>query len=149
MFGSRRMPVCVICLILLGGALFMLDRLRADKWILGGALFVIGFLLFAADSLIVGVSAVDFGTSKGASTAAGMINALGSIGGMLGGSVPGFVNRRWGWNGVFGLLGAMTFAAGLILLPRWNAMPPTAKREELEACERSSSVPAGEAGLMQ
>src|SRR5207237_739130 len=98
LLGSRRVPVCVVCLIVLGAALFMLDRFKADRWVLGGSLFVIGFLLFAADSLIVGVSAVDFGTKKGASTAAGLINGVGSIGGMLGGSVPGFVNQRWGWS---------------------------------------------------
>src|SRR6185436_18545230 len=95
---------------------------------------------FAADSLIVGVSAVDFGTKKGASTAAGMINCLGSIGGMLGGSVPGFVNQRWGWSGVFGVLGGMTFLAGLILVPRWNAMPAAASKVRKEECERSSSA---------
>lgn len=126
--GSRRMPVCVVCLLLLGAALFTLDRLQASAWILGGCLFAIGLLLFAADSMIVGASAVDFGTKKGASTAVGVINATGSIGGMLGGSVPGFVNRLWGWGGVFGLLGGMTFLAGLILLPHWNAMPATARQ---------------------
>ncbi|HTL30753.1 MAG TPA: MFS transporter, partial [Tepidisphaeraceae bacterium] len=127
LLGSRRMPVCVVSLFLLGISLFALDRLPANRWILGGCLFLIGFLLFAADSLIVGVSAVDFGTKKGASTAAGMINAVGSIGGMLGGSIPGLVNQKWGWSGVFGFLGGMTFLAGLILLPRWNATPPSAK----------------------
>ena len=124
---SRRVPVCVVCLLLLGGALFVLDRLRADRWVLGGCLFTIGFLLFAADSLIVGVSAVDFGTKKGASTAAGIINSMGSIGGMLGGSVPGLANRHWGWGGVFNVLGVMALVAGVILIPRWNALPAEAK----------------------
>ena len=138
---SRRVPVCVVSLMLLGVALFTLDRLPPSRWIMGGCLFLIGFLLFAADSLIVGVSAVDFGTKKGASTAAGLINALGSLGAVFGGSVPGFVNQRWGWNGVFALLGAMSFVAGLILLPRWNAMPATASTSKRsDECEPSSSA---------
>lgn len=127
LLGSRRMPVCVVSLFLLSVGLFSLDRLPGNRWLLGGCLFLIGFLLFAADSLIVGVSAVDFGTKKGASTAAGLINAVGSLGGMLGGSIPGLVNQKWGWSGVFGFLGAMIFLAGLILLPRWNATPASAR----------------------
>ena len=143
-FGSKRVPVCVTCLLLLGVGLFALDRLEANRWILGSCLFLIGFLLFAADSLIVGVSAVDFGTKKGASTAAGVINAVGSIGGMIGGSVPGFVNRRWGWGGVFEMLGGMAFLAGVILLPRWNAQPAASAKEgagpEFEAEPKPSAV---------
>jgi MFS transporter, OPA family, glycerol-3-phosphate transporter len=138
--GSRRVPVCVICLLLLGGALFALNRVHPDRWLMGGCLFLIGFLLFGADSLIAGASAVDFGTKKGASTAAGAINALGSVGGMLGGSMPGFVSERWGWNGVFAALGAMPIVAALMLLPRWNALPASGKREEPELCEPSSSA---------
>lgn len=131
--GSRRVPVCVVCLLLLGISLFGLNRLAADRWLMGGCLFLIGFLLFAADSLIVGVSAVDFGTKKGASTAAGVINAVGSVGGMLGGSAPGFISTRWGWTGVFTALGAMPILAALILLPRWNAVPPSAKPVEAKS----------------
>jgi OPA family sugar phosphate sensor protein UhpC-like MFS transporter len=124
---SRRMPVCVISLALLSISLFMLNRLQPSRLILGGCLFLIGFLLFAADSLIAGASAMDFGTKKGASTASGMINFLGSIGGMLGGSVPGFVNQRWGWTGVFSMLGALTLLAAIILLPQWNTVPKSAR----------------------
>jgi len=127
-FGSRRVPVAVSCLLLLAASLLFLDRLPPSPYLIGSCLFAIGFLLFAADSLVVGVSAVDFGTKKGASTAAGVINAVGSVGGMLGGSIPGFVNKQWGWSGVFQLLAATTFLAGLLLLPRWNALPGSRRR---------------------
>ncbi len=122
--ASRRVPVCVVSLMLLAAALFVLDRLKADRWVLGTALFAVGFLLFAADSLVAGACAVDFGTKKGASTAAGIINAVGSIGGMIGGSVMGFVAAKW----VFMCLGTASLLAGLLLLPQWNAMPATAKK---------------------
>lgn len=124
-FRSKRVPVCVTCLILLGVCLLILDHLRADRWLLGGCLFLIGFFLFGADSLIAGVSSVDFGTKKGAGTAAGVVNAVGSVGGMIGGSAPGILS--WGWGRVFEMLGGMAFLAGLILLPRWNAQPAAAK----------------------
>lgn len=136
--GSRRMPICVVCLVLLGVALVFLDRVTASRMLLGGSLFLIGLLLFAADSMIVGTSAMDFGTKKGASTAAGLINAIGSIGLTLGGSLPGFMNRKWGWGGVFGLLGGMAILAGLILLPQWNAQPAGIKRSA--GAERSADT---------
>jgi OPA family glycerol-3-phosphate transporter-like MFS transporter len=69
---------------------------------------------------------VDFGTKKGASTASGVINGMGSVGAILGGTLPGFFNKQWGWGGVFGLLGGMVFLGGLMLLPKWNAVPATA-----------------------
>jgi OPA family sugar phosphate sensor protein UhpC-like MFS transporter len=122
-FGSRRIPVCVIGLLLLGMMLFGFNYLPPSRWVLGGSFFVIGLLLFGPDSLITGTAAVDFGTKKGASTASGMINGMGSVGAIVGGTLPGFFNERWGWGGVFSLLGAMVFAGGLMLLPKWNALP--------------------------
>jgi sugar phosphate permease len=44
---------------------------------------------------------------------------------MLGGSLPGLVNKRLGWGGVFQMLAVASFLAALLLLPRWNAQPPT------------------------
>jgi OPA family sugar phosphate sensor protein UhpC-like MFS transporter len=128
LFGTRRVPVCVMGLLLLGGALFAFHHLPANRWALGGGFFVIGFLLFGPDSLIAGTAAVDFGTKRGGSTAAGVVNGCGSVGAIVGGSMPGFFNQQWGWGGVFALLGGMSVLAALLLLPRWNALPPTAAR---------------------
>src|SRR6185503_20098665 len=105
-FGSRRMPVCVICLALLAVVLFLLDKLPATGWMLGGCLFLIGFLTYAPDSLVSGTAAVDFGTRKGASTASGLINGAGSVGAIVGGTLPGMVQKQWGWQGVFTVLAA-------------------------------------------
>ena len=124
-FNTRRMPVCVIGLLLLGVVLFCFNYLPPTRWMLGGSFFLIGLLLFGPDSLITGTAAVDFGTKRGASTASGVINGMGSIGAILGGTIPGFFNERWGWKGVFGVLGAMCFVGGLMLLPKWNAVPTT------------------------
>ena len=125
-FGTRRVPVCVICLLLLGGLLVTFNSFPVTRLSLGLSFFAIGMLLFAPDTLVAGAASVDFGTKKGASTASGVINGFGSIGAILGGTLPGFFNERWGWGGVFMFLGAMCFLAGLILLPRWNALPKTA-----------------------
>lgn len=126
-FGSRRMPVSVIYLALLAVALFFLDKMPPTAWMLGGALFLIGMLTYAPDSLISGTAAVDFGTKKGASTASGLINCAGSIGAVVGGALPGLVQKQWGWQGVFTVLGASVLLAALLLLPKWNALPVEAK----------------------
>jgi OPA family sugar phosphate sensor protein UhpC-like MFS transporter len=95
---------------------------------LGGWLFLLGLLLFPPDGLVSGTAAVDFGTREGAATAAGLINGCGSIGAILGGTMPGFFHQRWGWDGVFVFLSATLIIAGLLLLPQWNALPKPRKK---------------------
>lgn len=123
LFGSRRMPVSVICLALLAVVLFALDRLPANAWVLGTCLFLIGLLTYAPDSLVSGTAAIDFGSKRGASTASGLINGAGSIGALAGGTLPGFFQAQGGWQAVFTLLGGSALFAALLLLPKWNAVP--------------------------
>lgn len=124
-FGARRMPVSIICLLLLGALLFALDHLPATRWVLGGSLFLLGFLAYAPDAMVAGVAVVDFGAKKGASTATGLVNGMGSIGAMLGGVIPGLMEEQWGWQNVFTGLAVAAVVAALLLLPKWNAVPPT------------------------
>ena len=111
----------------MSGLLFAIDKLPVSKMWFGGCLFLMGLLIFAPDSLVSGTAAVDFGTKKGASTASGLINGCGSVGAILGGTIPGFFEKRWGWDGVFTLLAISVLIAALLLLPRWNALPGRAK----------------------
>ena len=122
-FGTRRNPVIVINLLLLSALLFSLDRLPPSRWMLGVWLFLIGFLLFGPDALISSTSPVDFGAQRGASTAVGFISGCGSVGAIVGGTIPVFFHARWGWTGVFTVLAVSVFIAGVLLLPRWNALP--------------------------
>jgi OPA family sugar phosphate sensor protein UhpC-like MFS transporter len=126
-FGSRRMPVSVICLFLLSGLLFVLDDLPNNRWMMGASLFLIGLLTYAPDSLVSGTACVDFGTKRGASTASGLVNGAGSIGAIVGGTIPGFFHEKWGWSGVFTFLAAAVLLAALLLLPKWNAVPKGAQ----------------------
>jgi OPA family glycerol-3-phosphate transporter-like MFS transporter len=123
LFGSKRIPISVLCLFLLSALLLVIDKMPVSKWMLGGCLFLMGLLLYAPDSLVSGTAAVDFGTKKGASTAAGLINGCGSIGAIVGGTIPGFFHDRWGWSGVFVFLAISVFIACCLLLPKWNALP--------------------------
>ena len=126
-FGSRRMPVCVITLSIMGVFLLVMDDLPATRIVLAASYLLIGLLVFAPDTILNGPAAVDFGTRKGAATVAGFVNGAGSVGAILGGTIPGFFAERWGWSGVFSLLGTMAIIAALILLPKWNTLPATQK----------------------
>ena len=129
-FGSRRMPVAVMCLLSLSVVLFLMDNLPANRLALGAGFFMIGILLYAPDSLISGTAAVDFGTRKGAGTAAGLINGCGSFGAGLGVFLPGLVKEHWGWDGIFLALSISILIAGLLLLPHWNKLPQSHSRRE-------------------
>ena len=93
-------------------------------------LAAIGFFLFGPDALIASTSAVDFGTKKGAGSAVGFVNGMGSIGQILGLSLPGIISATWGWNVLFNGMGVFILLAALILLPKWNAVPPSQDGEE-------------------
>jgi len=125
LFQTRRMPICVISLFALSVVLIAFNPLLNlhSRWIAALLLFTIGFLLYIPDSLVSGTAAIDFGTKKGASTAAGFINGCGSVSAILGGALPGFFSQRWGWNPLFIAFGIAVGLAAILLLPRWNAMP--------------------------
>ena len=130
LFRTRRVPICVIALILLSGFLLVFPHLPATRFAIGAGFFLIGFLLFIPDSLVSGTAAIDFGTKKGASTAAGVINGCGSIGAIIGGTMPGWIEQFVGkgedvWGYVFGGLAGTLLIAAMLLLPRWNALPAT------------------------
>ena len=129
-FGSRRAPVAVIALLSTSGILFFFDRLPRTTWAIGSVLFLLGVFVYAADSLISGTAAIDFGSKHGAATAAGLVNGSGSIGQIIGPAIPGLVPATWGWGGVFGIVGGMVLIAGLVLVPKWNALPaPTTSNQ--------------------
>ncbi len=131
-FRSKRIPICVISLFLL--AIFMLAfrYLPATRVAIGSGMFLIGFLIYIPDSLVAGAASIDFGTKKGASTASGLVNGFGSLGQIIGVTLPGWAGKVLGqgqdiWNPIFLWLGIALAVAGCLLLPQWNRMPPTRK----------------------
>lgn len=130
-FRSRRMPLSVLCLVAAGLLLAFFPRLPPTYSATWAGLFALGFLLYIPDSLVSATAAIDFGTKRGASTAAGVINGCGSVGAILGGTLPGWIPGLVGsdapvWDSVFVGLSISMFAAAALLLPQWNALPPTA-----------------------
>jgi OPA family glycerol-3-phosphate transporter-like MFS transporter len=137
LFHSKRIPMSVIGLA--GTVILMLffSHLPATPLALGLGIFGIGCLLNIPDSLVSGTAAIDFGTKKGASTASGLINGSGSMGAIIGGTAPGWIEKLVGhghdtWHIIFLGLSAALALAAVLLLPKWNALPPTAPEKRTQ-----------------
>jgi MFS transporter, OPA family, glycerol-3-phosphate transporter len=132
-FKSKRIPICVIALFCLAVCMAAFRFVPPRRLEVGIGMFVIGFLVYIPDSLVAGAASIDFGTRKGASTASGLVNGLGSIGQIIGVTLPGWAGLVVGkghniWNAIFLWLGIALAVAGFMLLPQWNRLPPTAKQ---------------------
>ncbi len=123
LFKGRRIPVCVISLMSLGIFLFFLDHIPATRISLILGFFFMGLMVFGPDSIVSSTAAVDFAGESEASSAAGLVNGLGSVGAIIGGTVPGFFAEQYGWSGTFYFLGGMVIVASLILVSKWNVRP--------------------------
>jgi OPA family sugar phosphate sensor protein UhpC-like MFS transporter len=125
LFQSRRMPVIVPSLFGLSIVLFGFTPLTelGGAWVMALSFFAIGLLLHAPETLLSGAAAVDFGTRHGAGSAVGFVNGSGSIGQILGLSLPGVISAAFGWEVLFTTFGITALIGALILLPKWNAVP--------------------------
>jgi OPA family sugar phosphate sensor protein UhpC-like MFS transporter len=129
-FQSRRIPMIVLPLIATVLCLFIGQKVRIPNMQMMALYFgLIGFFLFGPDSIISSTAAMDFGTRKGAGTATGFVNGVGSFGAILGGYLPGKITTQTNWSPIFYVcIGGLIFSA-LILAPMWKMMPPTAANE--------------------
>jgi OPA family sugar phosphate sensor protein UhpC-like MFS transporter len=125
LFQQRRVPAAVFALF--GAASIMLIGLTHihNIWAMAGFLFLVGAFMFGPDSMISATAAVDFGTKRGAATAVGFVNGIGSIGGILGGYLPGKITTGTDWSPMFYVMLAGLIVSALVLLPLWRVKPPT------------------------
>jgi sugar phosphate permease len=121
LFGARRMPACVISLLLLTVtlALFMAALHTGSVLLVVALLFVMGLTLYGPDSMISGAAAIDFGKAKAGATAAGFVNGCGSVGAVLGGLLPGYFDSVT----VFIVFAGCALFSALVLIPHWNSRP--------------------------
>lgn len=127
-FGARRVPVMVLALTAGAVAILLLGAVPSTRFAVGAMLFVIGLLVYIPDSLVSGTAAIDFGTRRGASTAVGLINGCGSLGGLVGGTLPGTLAWYLGssgtpWNSMFALMAGGLILAAVLLAPQWSRVP--------------------------
>jgi OPA family sugar phosphate sensor protein UhpC-like MFS transporter len=126
LFQSRRAPVAILSLLLAAGLMLMGLWPIHSLWLMGGFFFLVGVFLFGPDALISATAAVDVGTRRGAATATGFINGVGSLGGVLGGYLPGVLTTEADWTNLFGVFLISLVLSSTALLPLWNTRPSSA-----------------------
>jgi sugar phosphate permease len=123
-FGSRRAPVIAMMLALLGVFAFIFPKIPAQHWVLSMiCLLVIGFMTYGPHVLMVGAIAMDFGTRKGAASAAGFIDALGYVGASLAGVLSGYLIDHTGWNAAFYFWVSCAFVGAVLSAILWKYKP--------------------------
>jgi sugar phosphate permease len=84
---------------------------KHDVLLTVASLALVGAFLFGPDALLSGAAAQDVGGAAAAATATGLVNGVGSLGGMFEGVTLPVVSAHFGWQAMFPLL------AGLALIP--------------------------------
>ena len=123
-FQARRAPATILSLLTAAGIMLFGLKHIDSTWMMAGFFFFVGIFLFGPDSIISGTAAIDFGTKRGAGTATGFINGVGSIGAILGGYLPGVITTKTDWTSLFGVFLAGLLISALFLLPLWRTKPP-------------------------
>jgi MFS transporter, OPA family, glycerol-3-phosphate transporter len=123
LFGSRRAPVAILSLLATAGILFLGMNPIHNVWVMGLMFFAIGAFLFGPDSLISSTASIDFGTKRGAGTATGFVNGIGSIGQILGGWLPSRITTSDNWTPIFVVMLSGLIISAMILMPLWRAKP--------------------------
>ena len=113
-----RATLSIVSLLGLSLALLLCAALpRNDVLLTVAALALVGGLLYGPDALLSGAAAQDVGTAAAAATATGLVNGIGSLGGMLEGVSLPLVSAHFGWQAMFPLLAGLAGCAALVLLP--------------------------------
>jgi len=114
LFGSRRALPALLALLGCSVTLVLFPvAAGTGQWgLVALVLLALGVTLYAAESLIVGVASAEAGRTH-AALAVGIVNGVGSFGGIIGGFVPGLASGT----GLFLLLAATTLVATIPLVP--------------------------------
>jgi MFS transporter, OPA family, sugar phosphate sensor protein UhpC len=121
LFRSRRFPVGALMLFGLAAAFLLHVKLsRAGVTANTIGISLIGFMTFGPDTLMTAAGAMDLGTRRGAATAAGVINGMGSCGQLLSSLVVAYFARKFGWDSLFYLFAGFSLGAALLLTTKWN-----------------------------
>jgi len=86
-------------------------------------LFLISFTNYGAQVLIVTTMAMDFGTRKAASSAAGFIDALGYGGAILTGVGTGWMVKNYGWPAAFYCWAGSALVSAALMGTLWRYRP--------------------------
>ena len=123
-FEGRRAPVPALLILMTAGMLLIYPRIVPTNTVAFLAcMFLISFANYGAQIVIVTTMAMDFGTRKAASSAAGFIDALGYGGAILTGIGTGWVVEGYGWSIAFYCWAASAFLSAVLMGTLWRYKP--------------------------
>ena len=98
LFGSRRAPVAVLCILGLAIVTPFYAGLVAGQPTRAIVLhLLIGLFAYGADAIMSAAMAMDLAGSDGAASAAGLLNGIGSAGAALSPLLGAWVSMTFGW----------------------------------------------------
>jgi OPA family glycerol-3-phosphate transporter-like MFS transporter len=116
-FGGRRARISFIFIVAMAASCAMLLTLGIDHLSLFAiSIGLIGFSLYGPDALMTGAGAIDVGSTRRATLAAGIINGMGSIGSVAQEFIIGDILVDGDVGQVFGLLLLSSLFAAICLL---------------------------------
>ena len=127
-FMSDRLGLNGRSLVLFGGlasatlCLFALAQVpghgspHANPWIPVALVALVGFLLLGPYSYLAGAMSMDFGGDKGAATAAGIIDGVGYLAGVLSGDTIARITVKYGWRNAFVALAVTCLLTAVVAL---------------------------------
>ena len=121
LFQARRFPVGALMLYGLALSLLLHPTLsELGVWANAASIGVIGIMTFGPDALMSGAASMDIGSQRGAATAAGLINCMGSCGQLVSPLLVAYVADQFGWNSMFYLFVVFALISGTLLATKWN-----------------------------
>ena len=129
-FGSRRAPVIVILLLLLGALTLTYDQVaRANNGWTVVVLVLVGFTIYGPQVLLVGTAPVDLARRDTGAAAAGFVNFMGYMGAYAGDQMTGRLVDQHGWRTAVMAWAGCAFAAAAASALLWNATAPVPAKE--------------------
>jgi len=125
LFQARRAPIIILSLLATAAVMLVGLSHIDDLWTMRGYFFLIGVFLYGPDSMVSATAAIDFGTKRGAGSATGFVNGVGSMGAILGGYLPGIMTNETNWTPFLAISLAGILLSAIILAPLWRVRPPT------------------------
>jgi OPA family glycerol-3-phosphate transporter-like MFS transporter len=123
-FLSDRLGLNGRSLVLFGGltsataCLFVLAQtpMHINPWIPVSLVTLVGFLLMGPYSYLAGAMSMDFGGEKGSATAAGIIDGVGYLAGVLSGDTVARITVLYGWRKAFVALAVTCLLTAIVAL---------------------------------
>jgi sugar phosphate permease len=129
-------------LVLSGVALLALADVNFGASKAGPVLLVTGvaFLMLGPYSYLAGAVALDFGGKQGSATAAGFIDGVGYLGGVLSGSSVAQISVKYGWRGAFTMLTVVAWLSSFAAAAYWLHQRRAAAMEVALSSDASSGT---------